>query len=350
MKAKAGARRHGPRRAAPDLVLRASPRTVSWGWIRSDLPPVLRVRPGQRVRIETVSHQGLNTALDPAAYFARAGIPAREVLPEAREIHRTLQRPEGAGPHLVTGPLYIEGARPGDLLEVRVLEIALRVGYGVNATGPGYGVLPDLLAEPASRIVRLDRARRLARFAPGLSVPLAPFMGILAVAPDPALGPASTKPPGPFGGNLDLRHLTAGSRLYLPVFNEGALFYAGDGHAAQGDGEVDGTAIETSLAPMLQFFVHPQAGRALRWPRAEDARHHYVLGMGPDLDVALAEAVRETVAFLGERAGLAPAEAYALASLAVDFRIGEAVNAVKMAYGAVPKRLLAPRGRRSVRR
>ncbi|HXF67630.1 MAG TPA: acetamidase/formamidase family protein [Burkholderiales bacterium] len=326
-----------------DALLRAAPQTLSWGWIAADRAPVLRVRPGSRVRVETVTHQGLNTGLDPLAFFGAAGIAPHEVLPEAVEIHRRMRREPGAGPHLVSGPVYVEGAQPGDLLEVRVLEVEVRVPYGVNATGPGWGAAPGLLAEPAQRVIRLDLARGVALFSSGIEVPLAPFMGIVAVAPPPGLARVSTKPPGPWGGNLDFRHLTAGATLYLPVFNEGALVYLGDGHACQGDGEVNGTAIEISLACTVQFIVHRGAGRGVKGPRAEDAAHDYAIGLGEDLDTALEAAVHETVAFLRSRAGLAAAEAYALASLAVDFRVGEAVNNVVMVYGAIPKRLFAER-------
>ena len=321
------------------VTLRSTPETVSWGWIAADRPPVARVRSGQVLRIETVTHQGLNTGQDPVAFFGAAGIAPGKVLPEAQEIHRSVKRGEGAGPHLLTGPVHVEGARPGDMLEVRVLEVAIRVPYGVNATGPGRGAVPDLLTQPAQKLIKLDLKRRVARFAKGVEVPLAPFMGIVAVAPPPELRRVSTKPPGAFGGNLDFRHLVAGATLYLPVFNEGALFYTGDGHACQGDGEVDGTAIEISLAPTMQLIVHQGAGRNMKWPRAEDAAHHYPMGMGGTLDEALRNAIREAVEFLKGRAGLTAAEAYALCSLAVDFRIGEAVNDVLMVYGAVPKRL-----------
>src|SRR5262249_38693723 len=156
------------------------------------------------------------------------------------------------------------------------------------------------------------------------------FMGIVAVAPPPEEKRVNTKPPGAFGGNLDFRQLTAGATLYLPVFNEGALFYIGDGHACQGDGEADGTAIEISLTPTVQLIVHKDAGKSMSRPRAEDAHHYYSMGMGDDLDAALQQAIREAVAFLQGRAGLTAAEAYALCSLAVDFRIGEAVNNVLM--------------------
>ena len=321
-----------------DAVIPANPRTVVWGEIPADRAPVHRVRSGDAVRIDTVSHGGL-TRGDPVAHFAAAGIPAEELLPEAIAIHREVKRAPGMGVHILTGPVYVEGAHPGDMLEVRVLDVAIRVPYGVNTTGPGYGVLPELLSEPVVQTIRLDLERRVASFSPRIDAPLAPFMGIMAVAPCAAIAPVSTKPAGEWGGNLDFRHLVAGSALYLPVFNEGALFYTGDGHALQGDGEVDGTALEISLAPTLQFVVHEKAGASLRWPRAEDAEHHYIMGMDPSLDMALKHAVAETVAFLRREASLSTPDAYALASLAVDFRIGEAVNGVKMVYGVVPKRV-----------
>ena len=320
-------------------ILRSTPETVSWGWIAADRAPVARVKSGQVVRIDTVTHQGLNTSQDPVAFFGAAGIPPGKVLADAREIYRSVKRDEGAGPHLLTGPVYVERARPGDMLEVRVLEVAIRVPYGVNATGPGRGAVPDLLAQPAQKVIKLDLKRRVALFAKGVEVPLAPFMGIVAVAPPPPAKRVSTKPPGAFGGNLDFKHLVAGATLYLPVFNEGALLYTGDGHACQGDGEVDGTAIEISLTPTLQLIVHKGAGKGMHWPRAEDAANYYAMGMGPSIDDARRNTIRDAVEFLKGRAGLSAADAYALCSLAVDFRIGEAVNDVLMVYGVIPKRL-----------
>jgi acetamidase/formamidase len=325
-----------------DAVLAANPATVVWGCIPADRAPVLRVRSGDTVRMETVSHGGL-TRQDPVTHFAAAGIAADQVLPEAIAIHREVQRAEGMGVHVLTGPVHIEGAQAGDMLEVRVLDVAIRVPYGVNTTGPGYGVLPDLIGEPVAKTIKLDLARGVALFANGIDLPLAPFMGIMAVAPRADIAPVSTKPAGEWGGNIDFRHLVAGSTLYLPVFNDGALFYTGDGHAMQGDGEVDGTAIEISLTPTLQFVVHKRAGAAMRWPRAADGAHHYIMGMDASLDVALKNAVAETVTFLQREARLSAADAYAAASLAVDFRIGEAVNGVKMVYGVVPRGMLAAR-------
>ena len=321
------------------VLLRATPETVSWGWIAADRAPVLRVRSGQTIRIDTVTHQGLNTSLDPVAFFGKAGIRPGEVLPEAVDIYRKLKRAEEAGPHILTGPTYVEGAEPGDMLEVRVLDVAIRVPYGVNATGPGSGAVPDLLTQPEQKIIKLDLKRRVALFSKDVEVPLAPFMGIVAVAPPPQRVRVSTKPPGAFGGNIDFKHLVAGSTLYLPVFNDGALFYTGDGHACQGDGEVDGTAIEISLTPTLRLIVHKGAGKNMNWPRAEDAASYYSMGMGTTTDEALKNAIREAVEFLKGRAGLSATEAYALCSLAVDFRIGEAVNNVLMVYGVIPKHL-----------
>jgi len=322
-----------------DAHLRSTPETVSWGWIAADRAPVLRVKSGQTVRIDTVTHQGLNTPQNPVAFFGAAGIRPQDVLKDASEIYSAVKRADGAGPHILTGPIHVEGAQPGDMLEVRVLDVAIRVPYGVNATGPGSGVVPDLLTKAEQKIIHLDLKRNVALFARDVEVPLAPFMGIVAVAPPPRLKRVSTKPPGAFGGNIDFKHLIAGSTLYLPVFNDGALFYTGDGHACQGDGEVDGTAIEISLTPTLQLIVHKGAGKSMNWPRAEDAANCYSMGMGPTLDEALKNAIREAVDFLKGRAGLSTAEAYALCSLAVDFRIGEAVNNVQLVYGVIPKRL-----------
>lgn len=319
-------------------TLRASPQTVIWGAIAADRKPVLRIADGETVRIETISQQPLNHG-DPAEFLPARGIPLSEVLPDVLAIYREVKKSPPGGPHVLTGPIYVEGAEPGDMLEVRVQDIAFRVPYGLNNIGPGMGVLPELLKEPATPLIRIDAERRVAKFAPGIEVPLAPFMGIMAVAPPPARAPASTKPPGEWGGNLDFKHLVAGSTLYLPVFNEGALFYTGDGHATQGDGEVDGASIEISLQPTLQFVVHKGAGSAMKWPRAEDGANHYVMGMDEDLDIALKEAVREAVEFLQRKANVTAAQAYAICSFSVDFRIGEAVNLVKMVYGAIPKKL-----------
>jgi len=321
-------------------AVRSTPQTVVWGHIVAGLAPALRIESGDTVRIDTVSHQGLMKQ-DPMQYFGEMGVSLTQVLADAVDIYRNVKRREGAGAHVITGPVYVTGAQPGDMLEVRVIDVEFRVPYGVNSSGPGSGVLPELLDRASPKLIRLDIERGVALFSPEIEVPLAPFMGIMAVAPPPERSPASTKPPGPWGGNMDFKHAVKGLRLYLPVFNEGAQFFTGDGHAMQGDGEVNGTAIEISLTPTLQLIVHKSAGADMKWPAAEDAHHYYAMGMDPDLDVALKYALEETVRFLGRKAGLSPADAYALASLSVDFRVGEAVNNVKMVYAMIPKRLFA---------
>jgi len=326
--------------AVPPVLLRSTPENIVWGHIPATVPPALRVSSGQALKIDTVSHGGLRGSEGPVAFFGAAGIAADQVLRDAVDIHRHKTPAASSGVHVLTGPVYVEGAQPGDMLEVRILDIEFRVPYGVNSTGPGYGVLPELVPARTQRVIKLDLERNVALFSREIEVPLAPFMGILAVAPPAEVAPVSTKPPGRWGGNMDLKQLQVGATLYLPVINEGALFYAGDGHAVQGDGEVDGTAIEISLTPTLQLIVHKGSGRDMKWPRAEDAAHHYVLAMDADLDVALKGAVAEAISFLQKRAGLTAAEAYALASIAVDFRIAEAVNDVKTVYGVIRKKLL----------
>jgi acetamidase/formamidase len=322
-----------------DAHLRSTPDHVSWGLIPANAPPALRIASGETVRIDTVSQQGLTAGIDPVTFFGSGGIAADDVLEDVKAIYRQVRREPGAGSHVLTGPIYVDGAQPGDMLEVRILDVEFRVPYGVNNSAPGVGAAPELLTEVARKIIPIDRARGVARFSDRIELPLAPFMGIMAVAPPDGLAPANTRPPGAFGGNIDLRVLIRGATLYLPVFQPGAQFYTGDGHGLQGDGEVNGTAIEISLAPTLQFILHAGGGRQMQWPQAEDAACHYVMGMDVDLDEAARLAIRESVAFLERRAGLSTADAYALTSLSVDFRIGECVNHVKMIYGAIPKRI-----------
>jgi acetamidase/formamidase len=328
-----------PPKDTPDATLRSTPETVIWGYITADVPPALTIKSGQTVKVDTVSHQGLLTGDDPVTFFGKAGIPKDQVLQDATDIYSKVRRVKGLSAHVLTGPIYIEGAEPGDMLEVRVHKLEYRVPYGVNNSGPRVGVLPHLLTAPAPKIIKFDTARNVALFSPEIEVPLAPFLGIMAVAPSRDVLLVSSRPPWRWGGNMDFNKLTAGSSLYLPVFNTGAQFFTGDPHAVQADGEVNGTAIEASLTATLQFIVHKGQGKAMRWPRAEDAAHYYAMGMDVDLDVAMRHATQETVNFLMEQFGLSAADAYSLASIAVDFRVAEAVDSVQLIYGAIPKKL-----------
>jgi acetamidase/formamidase len=325
--------------AAPDATLRSTPETVVWGYIPADVAPALRIQSGQTVRIDTVSHGGMNTSEDPVSFFGRAGIAPDQVLKDVVDIHAKVMRPKGGSAHVLTGPVYVDGATRGDMLEIRILGLEPRVPYGVNNTNRGTGVLPDLLQAPSAKVIRFDLARNVAQFSNDIEIPLRPFLGIMAVAPPRDLWLVSSRPPSRWGGNMDFKQLTVGATLYLPVFQNGGQFFAGDSHAVQGDGEIDGTAIEASLSATLQFIVHKGEGRPMKWPRAEDATHYYVMGMDLDLDNAMKQAAQETVDFLRKAKGLSTADAYALASIAVDYRVGEAVDAVQMIYGAIPKRI-----------
>jgi acetamidase/formamidase len=328
-----------PPKATPDATLRSTPETVIWGYLTADLPPALTIKSGQTVKIDTVSHQGLLTKDDPVTFFGKAGISQDQVLQDAIDIYKTVPRSRGMSVHVLTGPIYVEGAAPGDMLEVRIHKLELRVPYGVNNSGPTSGVLPGLLSAPAPKIIKFDLARDVALFSDEIEVPLSPFLGIMSVAPSREVLLVSSRPPWRWGGNVDFNKLTPGASLYLPVFNTGAQFYTGDPHAAQGDGEVNGGAIEASLTATLQFIVHKGAGKAMRWPRAEDATHYYTMGMDLDLNVAMRHATRETVDFLQEQFGLSTVDAYSLASIAVDFHVAEAVDSVQMIYGMIPKKL-----------
>jgi acetamidase/formamidase len=328
-----------PPKATPDHTLRSTPETVTWGYLAADIPPVLTIRSGQTVRIDTVSHQGIVNMTDPVTFFSSAQIPAEQVLKDAIDIYEKEPHPGGSGAHVLTGPIYIEGAEPGDMLEIRIHQLELRTPYGVNNAGPRTGVLSDVITQPTPKIIKFDMGRKMAQFSPDIEVPLAPFLGIMAVAPSRDMLMVSSRPPSRWGGNMDLNKLGAGATLYLPVFNAGAQFVTGDPHAVQGDGEVNGTAIEASMTATLQFVLHKGEGRVMRWPRAEDAENYYVMGLDLDLDVALAEAVRESIAFLKERYNLSDADAYSLSSVGIDFRVGEAVDSTLMIYGVIPKRL-----------
>jgi acetamidase/formamidase len=321
----------------PDAKLCSTPETVLWGYIAANVPPVLTIKSGQIVEIESLSHQGMTTNKDPENFFEHWGIPTGEVLQDAKAVFAQVKRPKGASVHILTGPIYVEGADPGDMLEVRVLDIKFRVPYGVNNTGPGKGVLPQLLKEPAAKLIRIDLERHVALFSERIEIPLNPFMGIMAVSPPTSLGMVSSTPPGPWGGNIDLKFTGIGSSLYLPVFNKGAQFFTGDGHAVQGDGEADGGAIEISLKPTLQFILHK--GKRINSPRVETATSYFTTGLDVDLNIATRLALQEAVDFLQAEKGMSAADAYALSSLAIDLGIGEAVDIVNLVYARIPKNI-----------
>jgi acetamidase/formamidase len=348
-----------PQSLEADHFVPSRPETVSWGWYPIEKEPVARVQSGETVRINTLTHAGATQREEPTAYLTGLGIPREEILPDVVDFWASRDgRPrEGRSGHVISGPVYVEGAEPGDMLEVQILDIETRVPWGVNNTSARGGVFsqsypggrtddPQLDIPPGTRhVIRTGvvDGREVALFSPDIQVPLAPFMGILAVAPDPVVGqPGVTvpgvqgsRPPGAFGGNLDVKDLTAGTTVYLPVFHPGALFYVGDPHGAQGDGEVSGTAIEQSLTGTFRFVVHKDV--PISGPRAETDTHYLVMGIDLDLDRAARNATWEVVDFLVSEKGLTHAKALSLASIAVDFRVSEVVDLTQVVTGFIPK-------------
>ena len=251
--------------------------------------------------------------------------------------HLATQAPDrGPGGHILTGPIHIEGAEPGDVLEVRILSVDYSIPYGYNGCS---GFVPDLCdPDRRSRLIRIDTENHQAEIAPGITVETRPFFGSMGVAPPPDSGRVSSVPPGQHAGNIDLKEVVAGTRLFIPVWVAGALFEVGDGHAVQGDGEANQTGLETSLEGQLQFFVHKN--QSIDWPRAETDTHHILMGFDPDLEAATEIAIRETVEFLMERTDLTRGEAYSVVSMAVDLRITELVDYNVGVHAMVAKSLL----------
>jgi len=342
----------------PEHFAPSRPETLSWGWYPVDKPPVLTIESGDTVRIDTLSHAGSAQREHPATLLRDLGVAPEHILPDVIDFWASRDgRPrEGRSGHVITGPIAITGARPGDMLEVQILELTTRAPFGINNTGSRAGVFgsgyPGSRPDDALRDIETTRhvihtgmvdGREVALFSDDIHVPLAPFMGIMAVAPVPVLGQPgvdipgvqASRPPGDFGGNMDVKELTVGSTLFLPVLHQEALFYVGDPHSAQGDGEVSGTAIEQSLAGRFRFILHkntPIAG-----PRAENETHYIMMGIDLDLDRALQKAVDAVVAFLVAEKGLTPTKAVSLASIAVDFHIAEAVDFTQLVTGKIPK-------------
>jgi acetamidase/formamidase len=348
-----------------DHYLPARPENVTWGWFPIDAKPAVTVKSGETVRIDTINHQGATQAEDPVTFLGKLGVKPEEVLQDARDFWASRAgrpRDQGrTGAHILTGPVYVTGAEPGDTLEIQILELSTRVPWGINTAGAASGVFAaeypgSKPGDPGSgatgqvppNLIRtgMVNGREVALFSDKIHVPLAPFMGTMAVAPrnpqpgQPGVttaGLQSSKPPGPYGGNMDNRALVAGTSLFLPVFQPGALFYTGDSHGVQGDGEVSGNALEQSLTGVFRFIVHK--GTTITAPRAETPTHYIVMGIDLDLDRAMRMAVLEAVNFLVKEKGLTPAKAFSLCSLAVDFRVAEAVDDTQNVAGYIPKSL-----------
>ena len=309
----------------PDYHLPASAQTIHWGYLSAELEPSLIVDSGDTVIIDTVSGG--------PGYMAELGV---ELLPEHLLIHEQCQ--PRLGSHILTGPVGIRGATPGDVLEVRVLDIKLRHPWGWNAQLPLRGTLPEDFPERHVMVIPLDEARMTADMPFGPSIPLAPFFGVMAVAPRPEYGAVSSIEPREFGGNMDNKELGAGASVFFPVQVPLALFSAGDGHAVQGDGEVCLTALETSLTGTFQFFLHKNVPLTL--PIALTDTHIITMAFHEDLDDAAKIALREMIALLSQTQGWSRQEAYTFCSLACDLHVTQLVDGNKGIHAMVERRLL----------
>lgn len=320
---------HGQAPRTHELPL--TPEHVHWGYYDARVAPALRVASGDRVRVETMVAGGLQR-------LRLAGVTEAEI-PESLKAVERLVTERGPGAHPMSGPIFVEGAEPGDTLEIRIVAIEFLHPFGVNAFSPGGGVLPDDFPYAQLKLLRWRPGADRVEFAPGITLPLAPFFGSIGVAPPPLVGRISSRPPGWHGGNLDNKDLVAGSVLYLPVHVPGALLSIGDGHAMQGDGEVTGTALETSLRGTFELRL--RKGQRLRWPRAETPTHFIAMGLNEDLDEATRLATREMVDFLMADKGLSRDAAYMLCSLAADLHVTQAVDATKGVHATIAKSLFS---------
>lgn len=315
-----------------DHTLRPSPETIHWGHFDAKLAPVLTVRSGDRVTIDSVSG-GRQEVAD-----------AKSVFPEHTQIIERCQ--PKLGPHILTGPIAVEGAEPGDMLEVRIERVDLRQDWGYNQIRPLKGSLPEDF--PLFNLVNIpiDRAKRTAKLPWGPEIPLAPFFGIMAVAPRPEYGMVSSVEPREFGGNIDNKELGQGATVFFPVQAKGALFSVGDGHAVQGDGEVCLTAIETALTGTFKLVLHKGVG--LSMPRAITATHLIAMGMDVDLDDAAKQALREMIKWLVEIEGWREVDAYVTCSLACDLHVTQLVDGNKGIHAMFPLALLSDGARRKL--
>lgn len=325
--------------------VKSVPGNVIWGELfKPDSEPILTVKSGDRIRMETVSHEGiLADQGDTVAFLTGGGIKEDNILPDQLTIKGTVPK-SGPGPHVITGPIYVEGAEPGDVLEIRTVDIEYRAPYGVISNRHGKGSLPGEYPENDApiytKIIPIDAEREIGIFKPSnglpeLEIPLKPFMGLMGVVPAAVEDAANSVPPGLYGGNVDIKHLGRGSSLYLPVQVPGALFYSGDPHCAQGNGEVALTAIECSLLPTFELVLHKDM--ELPAPMGETADAWIAVGLDTDLNEAMKKSVREYLRIMEDKYGLTKADALLYGSADIDFEVSQVVDIVKGIHGVIPK-------------
>ncbi|HSS77935.1 MAG TPA: acetamidase/formamidase family protein [Thermoanaerobaculia bacterium] len=314
--------------------LEATPATVAYGYYWSEAKPVLRIASGDIIDVDTLL---TNTPTG----LQKAGVADDKIQSSLKTIVTEVTGDrKGPGGHILTGPVYVEGAQPGDVLEVKILSIDFPIQYGYNGCN---GFLPENCDKTlASRIIPINAKTMTAEFAPGIVIPLHPFFGSMGVAPAPELGRVSSVPPGKHAGNLDNKELGVGSTLFIPIFAPGALFEVGDGHAAQGDGEVDQTAIETSLRGRIQLTVRKDM--KLTWPRAETATDYISMATDPDLAVATKTAIQEMIDFVASTRKMTRHEAYQLVSVAGNVAVTQLVDKPNLGvHVRLPKGIFAAR-------
>jgi len=313
--------------------LKLIPANVHWGYFDSRIKPVLKIASGDTVRVETMLAGGLDR-------LKLAGVPDAEIPQSLKEVDKAVTD-RGPGVHPLTGPIYVNGASPGDTLEVHILALEFLHPYGVTGFRPGAGTLPNEYPYARFKQIRVDPKSGMAEFAPGIRLKIAPFWGTIGVAPASGVYRQSSTAPDTNGGNLDNKELVVGSILYLPVQVAGGLISIGDGHAVQGDGEVTLTALETSLRGSVQIFV--RKGKPIHWPRAETPTHFITMGLNTDLDEAARMATREMIDFLVSEKHLSRDDAYMLCSLGVDLRVTQLVDQTKGVHAMLPKSIFVGR-------
>jgi acetamidase/formamidase len=319
----------------PDHLIRSVPENMVWGYYGFDVPPIAHIKDGDVAEIQTINTTGIGRR-DPEAFFKANNLPIDEQASDIIEIYKKVKpEPSGISGHMLTGPIYIDGAEPGDTLEVRILDVVLRSDYGVNAVWPKGGDLPDDVKTRENFVYKYDKKKRTATFKPGVEIPIKPFMGVMAVSPPADLKRVSSIPPGFYGGNLDLKHLVKGTTLYLPVSVKGALFTTGDCHAAQGTGEISGVAIEASLTLIAKFIVRKD--KPIKNVRAETPTHFIAIGLDKDLNKAMKNASLEAVNFIKDDLGFTFNEALSIASTGVDFEVTQVVDQTLGVHAMIPK-------------
>lgn len=300
---------------------------MHWGYYDSRLEPVLRVKSGDEVDVETVN--GEPDDFEPGDLER-----AYRECPNLRQIHERVEDP-GVGPHILTGPIEVEEAAPGDVISIQILDLKLPLSFGWNMFSPDGGALPGEFPRLGRRIIEYDKAKKNVVFSPHILIPVAPFFGHAGVAPPPQAGRVSSLAPGRHGGNLDVKAITQGTTLYLPVNVPGALLSLGDGHAVQGDGEVCYTAVESNLDARIRIGVSRDF--TPRAPISVGQESIITFGFHSDLDEATKDALHGMLDYLVEVKKMSREDAYVLSSLAVDLHISQVVNGTKGVHAVLPK-------------